>query len=69
MGSSASKGDDRVMDALGGAALLVLGLLLGGGVVWLIERWHDGERQLLFNQLGRLQQEIEDQASIPEEER
>lgn len=51
-----------------GALLITLGALVGGMVIWLIERWHDDERELLARHIGHLQGQLEQQRSIPEEE-
>lgn len=54
-----------------GALLLLLGMGMGGSVVWLIERWHDGERAQYLRHIGYLQDQLEQgraQSSIPDEE-
>jgi uncharacterized membrane-anchored protein YhcB (DUF1043 family) len=56
---------------------LLVGLVLGAGAVWLMERYHERRTQQLLNLLGQMQIQVEQlrkevdrlqEPSIPEEE-
>ncbi len=57
--------------------MLLVGLVLGAGAVWLVERYHERKRDQLFSAIGQMQVQIEtmrqriaqvEEPPIPEEE-
>lgn len=55
-------------EAIVGALLFAMGLFVGGGAMWIWERWRDRERMELYQELGRVHQALKDATAIPAEE-
>ena len=39
--------------------MLLVGLVLGAGAVWLVERYHERKRDQLFSAIGQMQAQME----------